>query len=193
MKSPREVSQVVCLGPSARNKKGIGGGTGLSSWTINLQCSVAANTQRIFYALTVPEYIEAWICVPGCDPECRNVTCRVSQGFEIEHNCSLGARARISGTYVSFLKRKLSFSWQPAWAPLAHDSFVDIRLYGDFEKSILRLRHFGLESEEEFNWHLSLWSASVARLCKLFGDPAMTADQRRPRMNLKQSEFLCTL
>lgn len=152
----------------------------MSPRTIHLQCSVAADTQRIFYALTVPEYIETWICVPGCDPECRNVTCRVAQGFEIQHHCESGAMTKISGTYFSYLKRKLSFSWRPAGMKETRDSLVDIRLYGDFEKSILRLRHFGLESEEEFNWHLSLWSASVARLSKLFGD-STPISKRRPQ------------
>lgn len=193
MKSPCEVSRVVCLRPGAKNKGGIDEGSELSRWTINLQYSVAADTQRIFNALTVPEYIEAWICVPGCNPECRNVTCWVSRGFEIAHHCNPGAKGKISGTYISFLKRKLSFSWRPAWAPNAHASLVDIRLYGDFEKSTLRLRHFGLESEEEFNWHLSLWSVSVARLCRLFGNPALHTDRRRQQISRKPSGLLCSV
>src|SRR5260221_13791653 len=45
-----------------------------TSWTVNLECKVGADTRRIFDALTVPEYIETWICVPGHHPECSNVT-----------------------------------------------------------------------------------------------------------------------
>lgn len=192
MKSSCEVPQALCYRPSARSREEVGGSYETPSWTINLQCSVAADTRRIFYALTVPEYIEAWICIPGCHPECRNVACRVARGFEIEHCCGSGAMTRVSGTYFSFEKRKLSFSWRPAWVADTQDSLVDIRLYGDFEKSILRLRHFGLKSEKDFNWHLSLWSASVARLGGLFGGSALTSDQRKPRMNWEQSDLLCT-
>jgi uncharacterized protein YndB with AHSA1/START domain len=151
------------------------------SWTVDLKCSVPADTQRIFSALTVPEYIEAWICVPGYHLECRNLTSSNANGFQIEHYCRSGKATKISGTYRSFLKRKLSFSWRPTRGSVARESFVDIRLQGAFERSILRLRHFGLDSEDDFNWHSAFWSSSIARLCKLFDRPAADLDERRQR------------
>src|SRR5579859_441908 len=110
------------------------------SWTVNLECKVGADTRRIFDALTVPEYIETWICVPGHHPECCNVTTRIAHGFQIELQCSSGPSKKFVATYCSFRKRKLSFSWRPAHGSEGQDSFVDIRLHGDFERSILRLR-----------------------------------------------------
>ncbi len=166
-------------------------GSGKAPWTVNMECSVAADTRRIFHALTVPEYMEAWISVPGYHPDCRNVSCHVADGFQIEHLCTSGAATRITGTYISFLKRKLSFSWRPAGVSDARETFVDIRLCGDFEKSILRLRHCGLDSEEEFNWHQALWSASIARLCRLFDRPAMDNDRRSSRASRRRSELFC--
>jgi uncharacterized protein YndB with AHSA1/START domain len=163
------------------------------SWTVTLERSVAADTRRIFCALTVPEYLEAWICVPGHHPECSNVMSRNAHGFQIEHHCSSGATTKISGTYCSFLKRKLSFSWKPAHGSAGGESFVDIRLHGDFERSILRLRHFGLDSEDDFNWHLAFWSSSIARLCKLFDRPTAGADPRRPRAGRRRSPLYCEL
>jgi len=161
------------------------------SWIVNLECRVGADTRRIFDALTVPEYIETWICVPGHHPECRNVTSRIAHGFQIEHHCSSGPSTMIVGTYCSFLKRKLSFSWRPAHGPEGQDSFVDIRLHGDFERSILRLRHFGLESEQDFNWHSALWSASIARLCRLFDRPLPSKEARRKRTSKRRQEVYC--
>ena len=155
-----------------------------SPWTVVMECSLAADTKRIFDALTVPEYIEAWICVPGTHPDCRNVSCRDAQGFQIEHQCNTGPTTRITGTYFSFLKRKLSFSWQPATEAGSGESFVDIRLYGDFERSILRLRHCGFRSEEEFQWHLALWTTSIARLSKLFVTSSNGADQIGPHARM---------
>ncbi len=149
------------------------------SWTVNLECKVAADTRRVFDALTVPEYIETWICVPGHPPDCSNMTSRVANGFQIDHRCSSGSSMTIVGTYCSFLKRKLSFSWRSGAGPESLDSFVDIRLQGDFERSILRLRHFGLESEAEYNWHSALWTASIARLCKLFEKSTLGNGRRR--------------
>jgi uncharacterized protein YndB with AHSA1/START domain len=153
------------------------------SWTVNLERRVGAETRRVFDALTIPEYIEMWICLPGHHPECRNVTSQLTHGFQIEHHCSSESSTRIVGTYCSYLKRKLSFSWRPTHGSEKRDSLVDIRLRGDFERSILRLRHFGLDSEEDFHWHSALWSASIARLCRMFdgSSPNNETGQRRPK------------
>jgi hypothetical protein len=177
-----------------RNRSCLVGGDSIAvapipqSRTIDIECSLAADTRRIFCALTVPEYIETWISVPGHHPECRNVTCRHAHGFQIEHLCNSGASTRIDGTYFSFLKRKLSFSWRPVGAAQTQDSLVDIRLYGDFERSILRLRHFGLVSEEDYNWHSALWSASMMRLRRLFDRPRLGSDRPRSRVSGRRSE-----
>ena len=149
--------------------------------TVNLEFRLAADTRKIFDALTVPEYIEAWICIPGHHPECSNMTSRSAHGFQIEHHCRSGASTKITGNYRSFMRRKLSFSWRPAHGPETPDSFVEIRLHGDFERSVLRLRHFGLESEDDFNWHSALWSTSIAKLCRLFESPSLSSEPRRQR------------
>jgi hypothetical protein len=193
MNNSNSVSSILQRQPRGVSNQDIASATDAPSWTVNLECSVAADTRRIFYALTVPEYIEAWICVPGYHPECRNVTSRNAHGFQIEHHCSSGATTKICGTYCSFLKRKLSFSWRPALGSAVADSFVDIRLHGDFERSILRLRHFGLDSEDDFRWHSAFWSSSIARLCRLFDRPIAGADQRRTRARRRRSELYCEL
>jgi len=191
MKNSIPFSNVLGQQPRRIGKHDRADGTDSPSWTVNLECSVAADTRRIFDALTVPEYIETWICVPGHHPECCNVTSRNAHGFQIEHHCSSGTTTKISGTYCSFLKRKLSFSWNPAPGSSAGDSFVDIRLHGDFERSILRLRHFGLDSEDDFNWHSAFWSSSIARLCRLFERPVAGTDRHGRRANTPRSELYC--
>lgn len=158
-----------------------------------MECSLAADTRRIFNALTLPEFIEAWICVPGIHHGCQNVTCRVAHGFQIEHRCNFGPTTRITGTYFSFLKRKLSFSWKAAGMPGPEDSFVDIRLQGDFERSILRLRHRGFASEEEFKWHNALWAASITKLARLFDGSINSVDHHQPRIRTRRAVVLCEL
>ena len=193
MKNSIPFSNVLGQQPRRIGKHDRADGTDSPSWTVNLECSVAADTRRIFDALTVPEYIETWICVPGHHPECCNVTSRNAHGFQIEHHCSSGTTTKISGTYCSFLKRKLSFSWNPAHGSSAGNSFVDIRLHGDFERSILRLRHFGLDSEDDFNWHSAFWSSSITRLCRLFDRPVAGTDHRGRRLITRRSELYCEL
>lgn len=174
--------------PRGTGRKDLACGPQVAPWTVSMECKVAADTCRIFTALTVPEYMEAWISVPGYHPECHNITCQLAHGFQIEHHCKSGTITRISGLYRSFHRRKLSLLWRQAGTVENCESFVDIRLSGDFDKSTLRLRHRGLNSEEEFNWHRAFWSASITRLCRLFEKPAMGTDQQGQRRARKRSQ-----
>jgi uncharacterized protein YndB with AHSA1/START domain len=190
MKNSFALKQTVRRPIRSVSKRDVATASALSPWAVDMSCSLDADIKRIFNALTIPEYIEAWISVPGCRSDCQSVSCRVARGFQIEHHCSTGATMRISGTYFSFLKRKLSFSWRPASEVGSTDSFVDIRLYGDFGKSLLRLRHCGFASEEEFNWHVDLWAASITRLSKLFQRPGNSIDPLGPPARSLQSDLL---
>ncbi len=182
-------SRIVRRRLHGRSARGSATALEISPWTVEMECNLAADTRRIFDALTVPEFIEAWICVPGSHQDCQNMTCRVAHGFQIEHRCSSGSTTRISGDYFSFLKRKLSFSWRPAGVPGTGNSFVDIRLHGNFEKSILRLRHRGLASEEEFKWHHDFWTASIARLSRLFDLRTGSVEHGRPSVRRRRPEM----
>jgi|CZKZ01.1.fsa_nt_gi uncharacterized protein YndB with AHSA1/START domain len=193
MNNPDLSQNRLRLVPRSTSKGCLAGTPAAPPWTVSVECSVAADTGRIFNALTVPEYMEAWICVPGHHPNCHNVTSHVDHGFQIDHLCNSGAHTRITGAYFSFLKRKLSFSWRPADEPSANGSFVDIRLYGDFERSVLRLRHSGFDTKEEFDWHAALWTASISRLCRLFDKPTVGADHRRSRAGSRRSKLSCAL
>ena len=174
-----------------KGNRSISGLLATSPWNINLECRLAADMGRIFNALTIPEYIEAWICLPGCPTECRNATHRIADGFQIEHQCHSGTVTTVDCMYVSLLKRKLSFLWRPTGALEMAESLVDIRLRGDFESSILRLRHSGFASEEEFRWHSDLWSGSLTKLSRMFSGSVKSADIRELRVRRQQSEELC--
>jgi hypothetical protein len=147
-------------------------GRSLDSRTINLEFSLAADTRRIFEALTVPEYMELWISLPGDHPDCCTRANRRTDGFVCEHLCGGRSKVTISGAYSVFLRRKLVFSWTISGLSSTAASLADLRLCGDFERSILRLRHFGFTSDEDYSWHTALWTASLTRLSGLLGGPA---------------------
>jgi uncharacterized protein YndB with AHSA1/START domain len=135
---------------------------------VDLEVSLAGNTRRVFEALSVPEYMEVWMSIPG-HSGCGATAAREADGFIFEHSCSSGKVAKVSGTYLVFLRRKLVYSWRVTGMLNVRDSLVDIRLCGDFERSILRLRHFQLQSDEECAWHKDFWTVSLSRLNRLLG------------------------
>lgn len=135
---------------------------------VDLEVSLAGNTRRVFEALSVPEYMEVWMSIPG-HSGCGASAVREDDGFVFEHSCSNGTVTKVSGTYLVCLRRKLVYSWNVTGMLSVHESLVDIRLCGDFERSILRLRHFQLQSDEESAWHKDFWTASLSRLNRLLG------------------------
>jgi len=137
-----------------------------SPWIVTMNASIRADTRRLFNALTVPEYIEAWICPPGCHMNCYSVVARVDESYSIEHFCDGKRTLFVNGSYLVCQRRKLIFSWQLDGG--LTKTCVDIRLCGDFESSTLQMRQSGLRSSEEYEWHRALWSASLAKLRGFF-------------------------
>ena len=143
------------------------------TWMVRLECSVAAETQRIFQALTLPEHMESWLSLPCCGSNNRNRAFAAQDGFSVAHACSDGHPfTTIAGEYATCRTRKLRFSWTVAGDVVLDRTVVDIRLSGDFGRSVLRLQHSGFRSEPDCRWHQALWSASLERLCKFF-DPSL--------------------
>jgi uncharacterized protein YndB with AHSA1/START domain len=138
------------------------------SWTVHLELSIKAEVRRLFHALTAPEYIETWISFPGHPAGCANVATKMENDFLIAHMCDGVPTTRISGRFSVCERRNLTFSWRVEGDTNVGTSFVNIRLSGDFEYTTLQLKHGGFASREEYVWHRSLWSSSLARLKRLY-------------------------
>jgi uncharacterized protein YndB with AHSA1/START domain len=136
--------------------------------TVHLELSIKAEVRRLFHALTAPEYIETWISFPGHAAGCANVATKVENDFLIAHMCQGGAATQISGRFSVCERRNLTFSWRVEGERNVSTSFVNVRLSGDFEYTTLQLKHGGFTSREQYGWHRSLWSSSLARLKKLY-------------------------
>lgn len=140
-------------------------------WAVHLEFSIRADARRLFYALTVPEYIEAWMSFPGHHMECSTAAARRNQDYLVEHRCEGHPTICIAGTYSVCQRRNLAFSWRVDGNPGATESYVDIRLRGDFENTTLVLHHSGLASQGQCAWHKALWTASAGRLIALYEAP----------------------
>ncbi len=150
--------------------------------SVRLEISIHADTRRLFHALTHPEYLEAWLCLPGDRPGCSTIADRRDRDYLVEHFCEGRQSVLISGRYLALRRRHVVFSWRVDGDFSAPDSEVEIRLRGDFERTTLILEHRGFASHYEAAWHRALWDASMARLMALYAVPdrPQLANQRRP-------------
>ncbi len=130
--------------------------------------SVNADRRRVFHLLTIPEYMETWLLVPGRHKQSSMNVTSDSTGFQIQYFDEHGAPASLVAAYQTCRTAKAQFFWRRNGAAVSNPSFVKIRLNGDFGRTTLNLSHSGLGSEADRRWHSQLWDQSLQKLSSLF-------------------------
>jgi hypothetical protein len=136
-------------------------------WAISLSIDLDADARRIFQALTVPEYIEAWISLPDQTYDSVIQAAEEGNGYRLDHYAAGRRTVSIKSSYLFQHQRKMRVSWEKTLETYRFESMVDFRLRGNFGCSVLELRHTGMRSFAEFDWQLSLWHNSLGKLASL--------------------------
>jgi hypothetical protein len=124
---------------------------------IAMRATLKADKRRIFDALTLPEYMETWLCLPCSHSSCRTTASQTGSRFRFDHFVADALDLSITGCYQVCRRGKMSFTWQKS-----------IRLYGEFACSTLCLTHSGFLSPDEHRWHSDMWQLSLTKLQALF-------------------------
>jgi uncharacterized protein YndB with AHSA1/START domain len=135
---------------------------------LSFAVSLNADRRRIFHVLTLAEYMETWLCVPGCHEECPIQVSSNPEGFQVEYVDEKGSPTLLAGSYQMFRTAKTNILWRRTGARQSEPSLVKIRLIGDFERTTLCLTHSGLNAREDLHWHSQLWAQSLEKLASLF-------------------------
>jgi hypothetical protein len=134
--------------------------------------SVNADAHRISRALTVPEYLEAWISIPAAAPGSFTRASSQHNGYRLDHYSAHysdhGSAFTIRGSYLFCHLRKIRLFWRKTSKAISADSVVDFRVRGNFGSSVVELRHTALNSADEYAWHEALWQRSLDKLALLF-------------------------
>jgi hypothetical protein len=141
---------------------------GLPPTQIAMSVTVNADTGRVLQALTVPEYLEAWISHPDCKSGCMVRASRIASSYRIDMVYNEMLDSSISGSFRMLQRDKLLLTWRRFGVCEEAQSVVNILLQGSEGSSLLELRHIGLPSRAEYEWHDKLWSASLRNLSQLF-------------------------
>jgi hypothetical protein len=135
--------------------------------SIAMSVCVNADAERIFQALTVPEFLETWISLPDRSNDSVLHATQHTNGYQLDHCCAGRMPTRITGYFLFCHRRKMRLVWRKAHGARHHRSVVDFRIRGNFGSSVLKLRHMELGSAEETLWHHELWQRSLERLASL--------------------------
>jgi uncharacterized protein YndB with AHSA1/START domain len=139
---------------------------------IVLSVTVGADKRRLFDALTLPEYREAWLSIPGSRSDCYSAASETRGVYRLDHFVEGGLEFSISGVYRVCRRSKMAFTWRKSSATSLHvsapETLVTIRLQGAFSDTTVSLHHAGAFSPAEYRWHSEMWDLSLNKLRSLF-------------------------
>jgi uncharacterized protein YndB with AHSA1/START domain len=138
-----------------------------SDWNIAISVDLNADTRRICQALTVPEYLEAWIRTPDLPAASQVVASPEPNGYRLDLYVADRVAVSFSGSFLMRRRRKVRLFWRTTRRPICSESLVDFRVRGNFGSSTLELRQTALASLDEYLWHQEFWKRSLQTLAQI--------------------------
>src|SRR6202012_2876732 len=74
--------------------------------------TVAADKRRLFDALTLPEYREAWLVVPGNSSTRHTMASSTDDAYRLDHFVDGSLEFSIIGAYRVCRRAKMAFTWR---------------------------------------------------------------------------------
>ncbi len=119
---------------------------------------------RLFYALTIPEYIEIWLTPPdSAEVRCTgNPASGEALSIELRHDRRISAS--VFADYKSISAQDLSIRWYVRSRAQTHVSYLRISIRTVRADALLRIRHSGFTNPGDWHWHQELWGMSLAKM-----------------------------
>jgi uncharacterized protein YndB with AHSA1/START domain len=135
-----------------------------ATWDVRASVAIHAEWRRILNALTVPEFMDVWLTMPGierleCNPEQWS-----SGGFRIDAFVAGRPQRSIYGSCFRSRPDEISYLWEKAHSRSGANSLVTMRLRGGPRKCSVHLKHHGLCNQKERDWYSSMWQISLDKL-----------------------------
>lgn len=119
---------------------------------------------RLFYALTIPEYIETWLTSPDSDEVRCTGNPASGEALSIELRYNRRTAASIFADYKSISAQDLSICWYVHSRSHTHVSQLRISIRIVRADALLRIRHSGFTNPGDWHWHQELWGMSLAKM-----------------------------
>jgi uncharacterized protein YndB with AHSA1/START domain len=135
---------------------------------ISVSADILADRRQLLYALTLPEYLEAWITPADGDADAgERVAMRCGTAYAIEYVDLSGKTITIEGVFRASSRDKVVLTWRRGSFHSTRQSVVAIKLNGNFAFTTLILTHTGVMTDPEYCWLRDLWDLSIMRLKSL--------------------------
>jgi hypothetical protein len=135
-----------------------------NSLEIFASVKIQAEVRRILYALSTPEYMEAWLQLPGVERvECHSERRSFDQ-FRIDMFSSNKKLPSIYGSCLLSKPNRVTYHWDKNHLGISSWSVVEIHILGGPNCCVLKLTHRGLTNEDDREWHSTMWQVSLIKL-----------------------------
>src|SRR5271168_1475634 len=132
-----------------------------------LSYRIAANSSRVLYALSIPEYIEAWL-QPADAEESRFVfNLEPEGGFRLDLYRAEALQTSVHGSCLAVGANHVRYTWNATSPVGTTKTLVDMRLLRSSGGCILSLKHSGFKNAGDSAWCCKMWHQSLERLCRL--------------------------
>jgi uncharacterized protein YndB with AHSA1/START domain len=135
-----------------------------ASSDVRVSVSIQAEWYRIFNALAVPEYMDAWLTMSGIE----RLECRPEQGhadsFRIDFLIAGVPPKTVFGTCIRTRPDEISYLWEKTLSDSTARSLVKMRLRRGPRRCSLHLIHHDLWDQKECEWYSVMWQRSLDKL-----------------------------
>ena len=134
---------------------------------IALAFRVEADISRVLYALSMPEYIEAWLQAPDAEELQFIFNPTTHETLRIDLDRAEVIQASIHSTCRVVTANQVRYTWKTSSLTGTTETLVDMQLRGSSGGCILGLKHSGFKGTAEQAWCSKMWHQSLERLCRL--------------------------
>jgi uncharacterized protein YndB with AHSA1/START domain len=126
-----------------------------------------ADGGRVFYALSIPEYIEAWLQAPDTD-DLRFVFNQVAEEtFHIDLYRGQTLQASVDASCWVVGANQVRYIWKTTSSIETTETLVEMKLLAGSDESVLDLKHSGFNDRAESARCRRMWQQSLERLSRL--------------------------
>jgi uncharacterized protein YndB with AHSA1/START domain len=133
---------------------------------VAVSVKIEAESRRVLYALTIPEYMEAWLQMPDTEKLQCSADPRTPNSFLIDLYSSETSYARIECFCLLSNPDRIIYLWKNTCAGDT-ETMVGIHLRSGPGQCTVNLKHSGFCNKEESMWHSQMWHSSLDKLCRL--------------------------
>jgi hypothetical protein len=135
----------------------------IHSLSVRASAAFSVSPSRLFYALTIPEYLETWLTPPDAD----EIYCTGNSPEEplsIELHRNRRATTSIFAEYNRISAQDLSVRWYFRSRSHTHVSHLRIAIRTVRANALLRIHHSGFVDPSDWYWHQELWGLSLTKM-----------------------------